>query len=79
MLISFSPDLLTEEFENVTYWDEVRGPVYIFDRETRLNGTDIRECDKDIARLARYFYFGDSINSEDLKQFINLNSDVQFW
>ena len=25
------------------------------------------------------FYFGEEITEDDLKQFINLNSDVQFW
>ena len=27
----------------------------------------------------REFYFNGTIGPEDLKQFINLNSDVQFW
>ena len=29
--------MITEEFEDVSYWDEERGPFYIFDREPRLN------------------------------------------
>ena len=53
--------------------------MYIFDRETRLNGSDITECDIIISTLARQFYFGGTIDQDDLKQFINLNSDVQFW
>jgi len=73
------PELLAEEFNDVKYWDEVRGPTYIFDRETRLNGSDITECDIIISTFARQFYFGDTIDQDDLKQFINLNSDVQFW
>ena len=32
-----------------------------------------------ILRMARQFYFGEEINEDDLKQFINLNTDVQFW
>ena len=65
-----------------SYWfkfNKVRGPTYIFDREARLNGSDITECDIMISTLARQFYFGDTIDQDDLKQFINLNSDVQFW
>ena len=30
-------------------------------------------------RMAREFYFGEEITEDDLKQFINLNTDVQFW
>ena len=74
-----TPELLGEEFNDVSYWDQVRGPVYIFDREPRLMGADITDCDREISRLARQFYFGEDINEDDLKQFINLNSDVQFW
>ena len=74
-----TPELLGEEFSDVGYWDQVRGPVYIFDREPRLMGADITDCDREISRLARQFYFGEDINEDDLKQFINLNSDVQFW
>ena len=29
--------------------------------------------------MAREFYFGDTIDEDDLKQMINLNSDVQFY
>ena len=32
-----------------------------------------------LVRMAREFYFGEEINEDDLKQFINLNTDVQFW
>ena len=48
----------------MTVWDEIRGkivlvvsvssvpagPVYIFDRETRRNGSDIGPCDVQISR-----------------------------
>ena len=34
-----SPESLREEFVDVSHWDETRGPFYIFDRETRLNGS----------------------------------------
>jgi len=73
------PELLGEEFSDVRVWDEVRGPVYIFDREVRRNGSDAGPCDTQISRMAREFYFGEEINEDDLKQFINLNTDVQFW
>merc|ERR1712170_308182 len=74
-----SPESLREEFTDVRFWDETRGPFYIFDREPRLNGSDITPRDIEISRLAREFYFGEEITEDDLKQFINLNSDVQFW
>ena len=48
-------------------------------RETRLNGSDFSDCDIEVSRMAREFYFGESITEDDLQQFINLNSDVQFW
>ena len=32
-----------------------------------------------VLRMARQFYFGEEITEDDLKQFINLNTDVQFW
>ena len=32
-----------------------------------------------LLRKARQFYFGEEITEDDLKQFINLNTDVQFW
>ena len=32
-----------------------------------------------VLRKARQFYFGEEITEDDLKQFINLNTDVQFW
>ena len=41
--------------------------------------TDFGEHDAEISRLARKFYFGETIDEEDLQQMINLNSDVQFW
>ena len=41
--------------------------------------SDFGECDVEVARLAREFYFGDTIDEDDLKQLINLNSDVQFY
>ena len=58
------PELLGSEFSDVTVWDEIRGkivlvvsvssvsagPVYIFDRETRRNGSDIGPCDVQISR-----------------------------
>ena len=48
-------------------------------RETRLNGSDFSDCDIEVSRMAREFYFGEDITEDDLQQFINLNSDVQFW
>ena len=53
--------------------------MIILFRETRLNGSDFSECDIEVSRMAREFYFGESITEDDLQQFINLNSDVQFW
>ena len=46
----FSPSLLREEFSDVQVWDEVRGPVFIFDREVRRNGSDRGPCDVEISR-----------------------------
>ena len=53
--------------------------MIILFRETRLNGSDFSDCDIEVSRMAREFYFGESITEDDLQQFINLNSDVQFW
>ena len=43
----------------------------LWDRERRIITA--------LVRMAREFYFGEEINEDDLKQFINLNTDVQFW
>ena len=53
--------------------------MIILFRETRLNGSDFSDCDIEVSRMAREFYFGETITEDDLQQFINLNSDVQFW
>jgi len=74
------PQLLDEDFvEPATTWDEDLGPFYIFDRIPALNKSDFGACDVEVAKAARQFYFQDNITSEDLQQFINLNTDVQFW
>ena len=46
----FSPSLLREEFSDVLVWDELRGPVVIFDRQVRRNGSDRGPCDVEISR-----------------------------
>merc|ERR1712110_1305668 len=72
------PQLLDEDFsEPATTWDKDLGPFYIFDRIPALNKSDFGACDVEVAKAARHFYFQDNITSEDLQQFINLNTDVQ--
>jgi hypothetical protein len=55
------------------------GPKIIFERNSNLNGTDFGDCDVEVATAAREFYFQGNITSEDLKQYINLWSDVEVW
>ena len=57
----------------------IAGIKNIFIRIPALNKSDYGPCDVHISQKARRFYFGGNITAEDLKQFINLNSDVQFW
>ena len=53
--------------------------LFFLIRIPALNKTDYRPCDVEIAKKAREYYFNGTITAEDLKQFINLNTDVQFW
>ena len=88
------PDLLGEEYAEEVNWDEDKGPFYIFDRYCELikinkrkppfriptlNKSDYGPCDVLVSQKARQFYFNGNITADDLKQFINLNTDVQFW
>ena len=75
-----------EVFIMVSYFQKPILPADLLDKENFINSnfdkhffSDITTRDIEISRLARQFYFGEEITEDDLKQFINLNSDVQFW
>ena len=75
-----------EVFIMVSYFQKPIQSANSLDKENFINSnldkhffSDITTRDIEISRLARQFYFGEEITEDDLKQFINLNSDVQFW
>merc|ERR1719233_1432947 len=48
----------------------------MFLERSLLNTTD--KCDEQYASMAKNFYFGDTLDSDDLLSYINFGSDVKF-
>ena len=66
---------ILDGYDEDAVWDTV-GVATMFVQKSLFNWTDT--CDVKYANMAKYFYFGDKLDKDDLVSYLNFGSDAKF-